>query len=106
LFNTGDYWVSVLFPSSGIRRNTEFRKLDLFPSSGEGRRNLFCWLCYKDLISTRVTEVATSCQRREIQKKETFSTEHGISMTFTQKLIFEIVNLHVKYNINRKLEVR
>jgi hypothetical protein len=27
---------SGLFPSSGIPKNTTFRKLDLFPSSGEG----------------------------------------------------------------------
>jgi hypothetical protein len=27
---------SGLFPSSGILENTTFRKLDLFPSSGEG----------------------------------------------------------------------
>jgi hypothetical protein len=27
---------SGLFPSSGIAKNTMFRKLDLFPSSGEG----------------------------------------------------------------------
>jgi hypothetical protein len=27
---------SGLFPSSGIPKNTSFRKLDLFPSSGEG----------------------------------------------------------------------
>jgi hypothetical protein len=31
-----DYWVFGLFPSSGILENTTFRKLDLFPSSGEG----------------------------------------------------------------------
>jgi hypothetical protein len=28
--------LSGLFPSSGIPKNTMFRKLDLFPSSGEG----------------------------------------------------------------------
>jgi hypothetical protein len=33
--NTQNYWVLGLFPSSGILENT-FRKLDLFPSSGEG----------------------------------------------------------------------
>jgi hypothetical protein len=34
-----DYWVFGLCPSSGIlkkQKNTTFRKLDLFPSSGEG----------------------------------------------------------------------
>jgi hypothetical protein len=30
------FWVFGLFPSSGILENTTFRKLDLFPSSGEG----------------------------------------------------------------------
>jgi hypothetical protein len=36
--NAQNYWVSGLYPSSGVsgRRNTTFRKLDLFPSSGEG----------------------------------------------------------------------
>jgi hypothetical protein len=29
-------WVFGLFPSAGILENTTFRKLDLFPSSGEG----------------------------------------------------------------------
>jgi hypothetical protein len=33
---TQNYWVFVLFPSSGILENTTFRKLDLFPSSDEG----------------------------------------------------------------------
>jgi hypothetical protein len=33
--NTLDYWVFGRFPSSGILKNTTFRKLDLFPSSGE-----------------------------------------------------------------------
>jgi hypothetical protein len=34
-----DYWVFGLCPSSGIlktQKNTTFRRLDLFPSSGEG----------------------------------------------------------------------
>jgi hypothetical protein len=34
--NRHNYWVWGLFPSSGILENTTFRKLDLFPSSGEG----------------------------------------------------------------------
>jgi hypothetical protein len=35
LLNSGllGFWTS---PSSGILRNTTFRKLDMFPSSGEG----------------------------------------------------------------------
>jgi hypothetical protein len=36
MYNTWDYWVFALCPSSGILQNTMFRKLDLFPSSGEG----------------------------------------------------------------------
>jgi hypothetical protein len=35
VYNTQNYWVFEL-PSSGILENTTFRKLDLFPSSGEG----------------------------------------------------------------------
>jgi hypothetical protein len=57
--NSQNYWVFGLFPSSGILENTTFRKLNLFPSSGEGggedtydlestNRKLFllssCWL--------------------------------------------------------------
>jgi hypothetical protein len=33
--NTRNFWVSGLYPSSGVWRNTSFRKLDLFPSSGK-----------------------------------------------------------------------
>jgi hypothetical protein len=33
---TQNYWGFGRFPSSGILENTTFRKLDLFPSSGEG----------------------------------------------------------------------
>jgi hypothetical protein len=33
---TSDYWVLGLCSSSGILKNKTFRKLDLFPSSGEG----------------------------------------------------------------------
>jgi hypothetical protein len=38
--NAQNYWVSGLCPSSGILNTTEktFRKLDLFPSSGEGKK--------------------------------------------------------------------
>jgi hypothetical protein len=36
LHNTQNYWVFGLFPSSGILENTTFRRLDLFPYSGEG----------------------------------------------------------------------
>jgi hypothetical protein len=35
-FPTQNYWVFGHFPSSGILENTTFRKLDLFPFSGEG----------------------------------------------------------------------
>jgi hypothetical protein len=39
-YNTWDYWVFGICPSSSIpkhtKKNTMFRKLDLFPSSGEG----------------------------------------------------------------------
>jgi hypothetical protein len=36
MYNTWDYWVSGLYPSSRILKNTFFRKLDLFQSSCEG----------------------------------------------------------------------
>jgi hypothetical protein len=36
VYNTQKYGGLGLFPSSGILENTTFRKLDLFPSSGEG----------------------------------------------------------------------
>jgi hypothetical protein len=38
VYSTQKYRVSGLFPSSGVlgSRNTTFRKLDLFPFSGEG----------------------------------------------------------------------
>jgi hypothetical protein len=35
VYNTQNYWVFGLIPSSGILENTTFRKLDLYPSSGE-----------------------------------------------------------------------
>jgi hypothetical protein len=38
LFSSQNYWVSGLFPSSGILENMTFRKLDLFPSTGDGGR--------------------------------------------------------------------
>jgi hypothetical protein len=40
----GDYWVLGLCASSGIRKNVEnttFRKLYLFPSSGEGMGDMY-----------------------------------------------------------------
>jgi hypothetical protein len=63
VYNTQGYWVSGFFPSSGILENTMFRKLDLFPSSGEGggktptqlgpleRTNLNHWTPLSDLHS-------------------------------------------------------
>jgi hypothetical protein len=39
VYTTWDYWVPGLSPSSGILKNTMFRKLDLFPSSGEGMQD-------------------------------------------------------------------
>jgi hypothetical protein len=43
VYNTQNYWVFGLCPSPGIlkTKNTTFWKLDLFPSSGEGR-HLLC----------------------------------------------------------------
>jgi hypothetical protein len=40
VYSTQNYWVLGLFQSSGVpgSRNTTFRKVDLFPSSGEGGR--------------------------------------------------------------------
>jgi hypothetical protein len=35
VYNTRNYWVSGLCPSSNILKNTKFRKLGLFPSSDE-----------------------------------------------------------------------
>jgi hypothetical protein len=38
-------WIFGLPPSSGILKNTTFRKLDLFPSSDkESERQLLCWI--------------------------------------------------------------
>jgi hypothetical protein len=36
MYDTQNYWVFGLFTSAGILENTTIRKLDLFPSSGEG----------------------------------------------------------------------
>jgi hypothetical protein len=36
VYNTRGYWVFGLCSLSGILKITAFRKLDLFPSSGEG----------------------------------------------------------------------
>jgi hypothetical protein len=41
--DTRNDWVFILCPSSGILKNTTFRKLDLFPSSGE-RTSVVHWL--------------------------------------------------------------
>jgi hypothetical protein len=43
VYNTQNYWVVGLCPSSGIveTRNITFRKLDLFPSSGEGGEDTY-----------------------------------------------------------------
>jgi hypothetical protein len=42
VYHTQNYWIYGLCPSSGILETTNatFRKLDLFPSSGEGGRHL------------------------------------------------------------------
>jgi hypothetical protein len=62
VYNTQNYWVFYLFPSSGILENTTFRKLDLFPSSGEGggRRHLLSWAPEKELISVQWLRLALS----------------------------------------------
>jgi hypothetical protein len=36
VYNTQDCWVFGLGPTVGVLKNLMFRKLDLFPSSGEG----------------------------------------------------------------------
>jgi hypothetical protein len=43
VYSTQSYWVFVLFPSSDVfgSRNAKFRKLDLFPSSGEGGEDTY-----------------------------------------------------------------
>jgi hypothetical protein len=60
VYNTQTYWLFGLHPSSGIlktQKNTTFRKVDLFLSSGEGweTRTLFCPLERANLsISTAI----------------------------------------------------
>jgi hypothetical protein len=46
VYNTRNFSVSGLYPSSCVWRNTTFRKLDLFPSSGKkgGGRHLLSWV--------------------------------------------------------------
>jgi hypothetical protein len=53
VYNTRNFWVSGLYPSSGVWRKTTFRKLDLIPSSGKrgGGRHLLSWASKKELIS-------------------------------------------------------
>jgi hypothetical protein len=41
VYNTRDYWVFGLGPLSRIPKNTTFRELDLFPSSGHGVGNTY-----------------------------------------------------------------
>jgi hypothetical protein len=71
-----NYWIFGPFPSSGILEKTTFRKLDLFPSSGEGggedtqlgpleRANLNHWSpspeegkrsCFRNVVFTRISD--------------------------------------------------
>jgi hypothetical protein len=41
-------WVFELCPLSGVlktkKKNTTFRKVDLFPFSDEGEKHLLCWV--------------------------------------------------------------
>jgi hypothetical protein len=66
IINPQDYWVFGLCPSSGVLKNTTFRKLDVFPTSGEGwgtpglldpleRANLDHWTTYVSLTSALCT---------------------------------------------------
>jgi hypothetical protein len=41
VYNTPDYWAFGLCLSPDILKNTTFRKLDLFPSSGEEVRDTY-----------------------------------------------------------------
>jgi hypothetical protein len=62
----GGCWVFGLRPSSGILKNTMFRKLDLFPSSGgRGKSHLLCCVLSKQLTSiTGVHETISSDHHR------------------------------------------
>jgi hypothetical protein len=51
VYNTQNYWVFGLFPLSGILENTAFRKLDQFPSSGEGGGEYGQWRMETDPVS-------------------------------------------------------
>jgi hypothetical protein len=70
VYNTQNYCVFGLCPSL---ENTTFRKLDLFPSSGEGvGRHLLCWIPFffyldYETIGTAVTP-GLVCQPRVIMK--------------------------------------
>jgi hypothetical protein len=74
MYSTQSYWVFGLFPPSCVlgSRNTTFRKLDLFPSSGErGRRHLetktdpvsetSCFYSTKDRTMEKVQNPVTLC---------------------------------------------
>jgi hypothetical protein len=59
VYITRDYWVFRLRPSFYILKNTTFRKLDLFPSSGCGRppsrlrpvTEVRCWVRLSQLLT-------------------------------------------------------
>jgi hypothetical protein len=63
VYNTQNFWVFGLFPSSGSLENTTFRKLDLLPSSGGGgRAQLSRWLLpYLPLRTETEPLSETSC---------------------------------------------
>jgi hypothetical protein len=68
--NTRDYWVLVLCPSSGILKNIMFRKLDLFPSSGE----TVCCTWERKLLFRKMIDVYSESHEEHIN---TFCVQHA-----------------------------
>jgi hypothetical protein len=56
VYNTQNYWVFGLFPSSGILENITLRKLDLFPEEPEdGNRSSF-----RNFVFSKIPDVGKS----------------------------------------------
>jgi hypothetical protein len=88
-----DYWDFGRCPSSGILKNTTFRKLDLLPSSGEGvetptlfgrleRANLSHWLA----LSNGPNRVGVSPSHLRKETNSVFETLCSLEYRTTDKV--------------------
>jgi hypothetical protein len=98
--NTRNFWVSGLYPSSGVWRNMTFRKLDRFPSSGKrGEEDTYSDGPHRKRTETDpVSEMSCSFKHRTMDKVQKFLIWNTVNSQFQD---FNLACIYIKEDTSK-----